>query len=726
MALITCPECGNAVSDKSASCIHCGFPISAYINVEPQPAEDNFTPYTPRRTASAPKHVQKPTHSKPASRPIIQRRKKKNHKKLILTGVVVLAVILAIKLIIGIATVGDGREKQESSAKDDRVFSSDKSYPWNDVPWYQSYEPLLTLYKKANISEDDSEELIDSVLNSNIIVVNAPEKLNISDHIDPRNTYGNVFEDMKRQGLLVSYYCRENKNCSYVLVAIKDPNYSSDYDTILTLIEFVINQETRNLSLNSYVSVSESSAYTDSFDSSIFSKYPYFREFATHEQAVYYFTETLNSSLFGLAGEYSLMNGEAPVDLKLSNLPYLSNFESELSKVLSAIYEGTNYSYQNCGIHRSSLDTTYSLSDGILVINYGPNGNVLLNADIEDGIVRSITSTVKLGEYYQIDMSDAFYLASELAIAPAVLFFEGDNYSAIAGQLLEDMPNSGLEKYNESLLYDRLQYEEAGLKITLEFLYEAQGDNGADAISLNVSVSEELIAKEKKSQAYLDAQESFADVDSTNNTAQTTNSSSWGIENSEENTYLIEATGVIQPSSYVIDGWELVLSVPVTVEDWNGKQECYAFYFYPDNTIGGNSPAVFSGKTVTVSGTPENYRDAGYFFLYSPTLVKLHDDSSNAITKGNFESVVDLTPRDNHSKGLFEIYFNEQSGSNSWEYLGTSYSTFSLPEYDFYSFDIYQMNSEYYLIPFNDYTISPTIYKFVENEEPILVWSYAV
>lgn len=28
MALMKCPECGWKVSDKSAICIHCGYPIS--------------------------------------------------------------------------------------------------------------------------------------------------------------------------------------------------------------------------------------------------------------------------------------------------------------------------------------------------------------------------------------------------------------------------------------------------------------------------------------------------------------------------------------------------------------------------------------------------------------------------------------------------------------------------------------------------------------------------
>lgn len=33
MAIIKCPECGNAVSDKAANCIHCGYPLNP---VQPQ------------------------------------------------------------------------------------------------------------------------------------------------------------------------------------------------------------------------------------------------------------------------------------------------------------------------------------------------------------------------------------------------------------------------------------------------------------------------------------------------------------------------------------------------------------------------------------------------------------------------------------------------------------------------------------------------------------------
>lgn len=36
MALITCPECGQQVSDKAEVCIHCGYPLSKIRNSKPQ------------------------------------------------------------------------------------------------------------------------------------------------------------------------------------------------------------------------------------------------------------------------------------------------------------------------------------------------------------------------------------------------------------------------------------------------------------------------------------------------------------------------------------------------------------------------------------------------------------------------------------------------------------------------------------------------------------------
>ena len=38
MALIKCPECGKEISDKSKTCVHCGFPLDEN---RPEPIEPN-------------------------------------------------------------------------------------------------------------------------------------------------------------------------------------------------------------------------------------------------------------------------------------------------------------------------------------------------------------------------------------------------------------------------------------------------------------------------------------------------------------------------------------------------------------------------------------------------------------------------------------------------------------------------------------------------------------
>ena len=42
MALINCPECGKEISDKSETCIHCGFPMIRIANTK---CEINGTVY---------------------------------------------------------------------------------------------------------------------------------------------------------------------------------------------------------------------------------------------------------------------------------------------------------------------------------------------------------------------------------------------------------------------------------------------------------------------------------------------------------------------------------------------------------------------------------------------------------------------------------------------------------------------------------------------------------
>ena len=47
MALITCPECGNSVSDKAMACIHCGFPLSEVTDEKETLQENDRIEYDP-------------------------------------------------------------------------------------------------------------------------------------------------------------------------------------------------------------------------------------------------------------------------------------------------------------------------------------------------------------------------------------------------------------------------------------------------------------------------------------------------------------------------------------------------------------------------------------------------------------------------------------------------------------------------------------------------------
>lgn len=43
--LITCPECGEKISDKADKCIHCGYPIKVIKNIENTICNIDGTPY---------------------------------------------------------------------------------------------------------------------------------------------------------------------------------------------------------------------------------------------------------------------------------------------------------------------------------------------------------------------------------------------------------------------------------------------------------------------------------------------------------------------------------------------------------------------------------------------------------------------------------------------------------------------------------------------------------
>ena len=94
-------------------------------------------------------------------------------------------------------------------------------------------------------------------------------------------------------------------------------------------------------------------------------------------------------------------------------------------------------------------------------------------------------------------------------------------------------------------------------------------------------------------------------------------SDSTSVYEDEVSTSTVCVTGVIEHYEH---GWFISLVETLAVEDANGTVNCDALYFYED-TLNGSPISNFDGVTVILEGTPENYRDAGTFYLNNPVLI---------------------------------------------------------------------------------------------------------
>ena len=73
MALIKCPECQSSISDKAASCPHCGLPAEYFLaagTTAAEPVKDNTPQSSPKN--APPKTSKKATRTKraPSKRPV--------------------------------------------------------------------------------------------------------------------------------------------------------------------------------------------------------------------------------------------------------------------------------------------------------------------------------------------------------------------------------------------------------------------------------------------------------------------------------------------------------------------------------------------------------------------------------------------------------------------------------------------------------------------------------
>ena len=92
----------------------------------------------------------------------------------------------------------------------------------------------------------------------------------------------------------------------------------------------------------------------------------------------------------------------------------------------------------------------------------------------------------------------------------------------------------------------------------------------------------------------------------------------------QENTSSINGpkiNGKIEKNDGDFPSWRIILDNPIIVEDWDGKHSCAILYFYDDTTLNGLPISEYVGESVTLTGTPENYRGGGQWFIYDPVLV---------------------------------------------------------------------------------------------------------
>ena len=80
-------------------------------------------------------------------------------------------------------------------------------------------------------------------------------------------------------------------------------------------------------------------------------------------------------------------------------------------------------------------------------------------------------------------------------------------------------------------------------------------------------------------------------------------------------------TGRIEKYSEGFQSYRIVLDAPISVEDWDGKHSCDVLYFYEDAKLNGIPVSEYADKTVTLEGTPENYRGGGEWFINNPVLI---------------------------------------------------------------------------------------------------------
>lgn len=287
MALV-CPKCGNKVSDKSESCLHCGLPITAQSKQNTQADKECIPTCSRQRTALSVKFISR----------------------------AVVSLIMAFVFIVFHIT--ENRNNESAVAYFDNIqveniqsAENSNKFPWHELPCYQDFCGLTALYVNSDTFEENSVELIDLVLNTKVFVDSSSGH---SSYIDPRITYRDCFIALEKNNCHLSFFTRESDEHNYVLLAVEPPENRSTYEHyLLTLVEFSIDPATNSLSLNSYANVCTNPtlgprAFVSSTDPTIFGDKDLFLRHNSNETPYNcsFLADKVNELLSINAEEYSL------------------------------------------------------------------------------------------------------------------------------------------------------------------------------------------------------------------------------------------------------------------------------------------------------------------------------------------------------------------------------------------------------------------------------------
>ena len=138
MALITCPECNPQISDRAASCPHCGYPLSVVA--------DTVTVNDPPAIDAVPQESAQPvTIAKPRK------------KRILLIAVICALVLACIGGVAAFAIIKNQQERAEQEAQRNYQYQEDTV---EEEPNYDEAEINEEIEEEMNQQALDEEDMV--------------------------------------------------------------------------------------------------------------------------------------------------------------------------------------------------------------------------------------------------------------------------------------------------------------------------------------------------------------------------------------------------------------------------------------------------------------------------------------------------------------------------------------------------------------------------------------